>query len=95
MLVYASDVVDDLCNEFNGSWLDTGLRIYCRFGGDVYTCTAYRIVSAACGINGVVRLMMEGDANNALKRALDYSSKIFNVSKENGGYVFYTPSSDY
>ena len=68
MLVYTTDVVDDLCNYFNGSWLDTGLNIYCKFGGDVYTCTAYKVVSVACGINGVVKLSLQGDYNEALKK---------------------------
>ena len=88
MLVYTTDVVDDLCNYFNGSWLDTGLNIYCKFGGDVYTCTAYKVVSVACGINGVVKLSVQGDYNEALKKALNTSTKIFNVKKENGEFIF-------
>ena len=88
MLVYTTDVVDDLCNYFNGSWLDTGLNVYCKFGGDVYTCTAYKVVSVACGINGVVKLSLQGDYNEALKKALNTSTKIFNVKKENGEFIF-------
>ena len=91
VLVYASDVVDDLCNYFQGSWLDYGLKIYCRFGGDVVVCTTYKIVSVACGLNGVVRLMMEGDYNNAFKRILSTSSDIFSLIKENGNFVLQSP----
>ena len=81
ILVYANSAVDDLCNQFNGSWVDTALTVYCSFGGDLYTCTAYKIIQAACTVNGAVRLMIEGDASAALKKILVGSTKIYSVSK--------------
>ena len=81
ILVYANSAVDDLCNRFNGSWADTALTVYCSFGGDIYTCTAYKIVQAACSVNGAVRLMIEGDASAALKKMLSGATKIYSVSK--------------
>lgn len=89
VLVYASNTVDNLCNYFNDSWADVALTWYCKLGGDVYTCTAYKLVTAACGMNGVVRLMIEGDYNAALKRALKTSAKVFNVKYEDGSFVLY------
>lgn len=81
ILVYANSAVDDLCNQFNGSWVDTALTVYCSFGGDIYTCTAYKIVQAACTVNGAVRLVIEGDTSAALKKILVGSTKVYSVSK--------------
>lgn len=89
IFVKANAAVDDLCNYFNGSWLNTGLKVYCSFGGDVYTCTTYKVVQAACTVNGAVRLIIEGDYNNALKRIIDGGvqlAKIYTVSKVAGNY---------
>lgn len=81
VLVWASDAVDDLCNYFNGSWADTALTVYCSFGGDVYTCTAYKVVRAACSVNGAVRLTIQGDYEAALKSLLTASTKVYSVYK--------------
>ena len=86
ILVKASDAVDELCNYFNGSWLDTGLTLYCNFGGDVYTCTAYKVVRAACGINGAVRLAIEGDYETALKKLLTSSTTVYSIVKIAGEF---------
>ncbi len=81
ILVYANSAVDDLCNYFNDSWANTALTIYCSFGGDMYTCTAYKVVQAACTVNGAVKLMIEGDASAALKKMISGATKIYSVSK--------------
>lgn len=81
ILVEANRVVDDVCNYFDGSWADVALTLYCSFGGDVYTCTAYKIVQAACAITGAVRLYIEGDFNNATKKVLTTGAKIWVMSK--------------
>lgn len=81
ILVKANAAADDLCNYFNGSWVDTGLTLYCTFGGDLYTCTAYKVVQAACTINGAVRLSIQGDYNAAMKKALGGAAKVYTVSK--------------
>lgn len=86
ILVKASDAVDDFCNYFNGSWVDTGLTLYCAFGGDVYTCTAYKVVRAACGINGAVRLAIEGDYEAALKKLLTSSTTVYSIVKVAGEF---------
>lgn len=88
MLVYASSTLDDLCGQFEDSWLNTGLKWYCRLGGDVFTCTAYRIVSYTCMANDVVRLVLEGDYNSALKKALNTAASTFKVVKNSYGYTF-------
>lgn len=86
ILVKASDAVDEFCNYFNGSWIDTGLTLYCAFGGDVYTCTAYKVVRAACGINGAVRLAIEGDYETALKKLLTSSTTVYSIVKIAGEF---------
>lgn len=86
ILVSANQAVDDLCNYFNGSWVNTGLTLYCTFGGDVVTCTAYKIVQATCTINGAVRLYIEGNAEAALKKLLIGSAKVYTVSKVGGKF---------
>lgn len=86
LLVKASDAVDELCNYFNGSWADVGLTLYCSFGGDVYTCTAYKVVKAACGINGAIRLTIEGDYEAALKKLLTSSTTVYTVVKIAGEF---------
>lgn len=87
ILVYATDIVDDLCNSFNGSALDAGLSIYCKFVPGSTTCLVYKAVSVACGINGTVRLVLKGEYNAALYKAVITASKTFTVTKENGRYV--------
>ena len=90
ILVKANRYVDDLCNYFGGSLLDSGLKIYCKFGGDVYTCTAYRVVQASCTINGAVKLVIEGDMTGALIRLLDkfnpYKAVPMTLSYQAGKY---------
>ena len=88
ILVSANQYVDDLCNYFDGSLADYGLKIYCKFGGDVYTCTAYKVVKYACAVNGAVRLYIEGDTDAALIRLFNGFSpvKVYNLTKENGNY---------
>jgi len=88
ILVKANKAVDDLCNYFDGSIVDYGLKIYCKFGGDIYTCTSYKVVSAACAINGAVRLYIEGDMDSALIRFFNgFSDVPLLLSKENGNFV--------
>ena len=86
ILVKANQYVDDLCNYFNGSWVDTGLKIYCKLGGDVYTCTAYKVVNISCSVNGAVRLAIEGDYESALKMLLTTTPDIYNLYKEYENY---------
>lgn len=86
LLVYANQAVDDLCNYFNGSWVDVGLTLYCTFGGDVYTCTAYKVVQATCVGSEAVRLYIEGDIEGAIKKTLQGSAKIYSVSKIGGKF---------
>ncbi len=101
ILVQVNQAVDDLCNYFDDSWLDTGLNIYCKLGGDIYTCTAYRIVKYTCGINGVIKLSIEGDFEGALKRALVTATDTFVLVKNARGYELrqttpnMTPRSDW
>lgn len=86
ILVKASDAAYDLCDYFSGSWLDAGLTVYCAFGGDVYTCTAYKIVQAACAVNGAIRLSLQGDISGTLKQLLYTSAKLYAVSKMSGKF---------
>lgn len=79
LLVEANRVVDEVCDYFNGSWLDTGLRIYCTFNGASAECLAYRIVKAACGINGAIRLYIEGNYNDATKKLLTTGADIWKM----------------
>ena len=81
ILVYANSAVDDMCNYFNGSWADLGLTVYCSLGGDIYTCTAYKVIQAACTVNGAVKLYIEGDIGGALKKAVQGATKIYTISK--------------
>lgn len=83
ILVKANKAVDELCNYFEGTWVDTGLAIYCKLGGDFFTCTAYKVVKATCGINGAVRLYIEGDTSSALKRLLKSSTDVYLLTKLN------------
>lgn len=92
-LVEANNVVYEVCDYFNGSWLDTGLKIYCTFGGDVYTCTTYKITKMACSISGAVKLYMEGDFNNSLKKILTTGAEIWVMSKA-GSKINLAPSSN-
>lgn len=87
MLVYASDVVDELCNYFNDSTADGVLSIYCKFVPGSTICLAYKVVSYACGINGTVRLVLQGEYNAALNKAIKMATKTFTVTKEYGRYV--------
>lgn len=81
VLVEANAAVDDLCEYFNGSWADTGLKIYCMFNKASVVCTAYKIVKVTCAVNGAVRLMIEGDWNNAIKQSLVSSAEIYTLTK--------------
>ncbi len=82
VLVYANNAVDDFCDYFSGSWADVGISVYCKFlGGDVFTCTAYRVVKAACGINGAIKLYIEGDISGALRKTISAADAIYNLSK--------------
>lgn len=92
-LVEANKVVYEVCDYFNGSWLDTGLKIYCTFGGDVYTCTTYKITKMACSISGAIKLYMEGDINNSLKKILTTGAEIWVMSKA-GSKINLAPSSN-
>ena len=81
LLVEANNVVNEVCEYFNGSWVDYGLKIYCTLGGDVYTCTAYKITKMACSISGAIKLYLEGDINNATKRILATGAEVWAMSK--------------
>lgn len=87
VLVEANSVVDEFCNAFGGSWLSTGLDLYCTLGGDVYTCSVYKGVMMACSINGAVKLALEGDINNSLKSLLKTSAKLYVMSKVGGKFT--------
>ena len=91
LLVEANEVVNEVCEYFNGSWLDTGLKIYCTLGGDVYTCTTYKITKLACSISGAIKLYMEGDINNATKKVLTTGAEIWVMSKV-GNKINLSPS---
>ena len=84
VLVYANNAADELCNYFNGSWVDRGLKIYCAFGGDVYTCTAYKVVKGMCAINGAIKLSIEGNYDAGLRSLLSGATDILVVSKVAG-----------
>lgn len=79
LLVEANRVVDEVCDYFNGSWMDTGLKIYCTFNGASAECLAYRIVKAACGINGAIKLYIEGNYNGATKKLLTTGADIWKM----------------
>lgn len=84
LLVEASDALDEFCNYFDNSWADVGLTVYCAFAGTgVYgECVIYRAVKAMCGLNGVVRLSMEGDISNAIKKGLKTGTQIYSIVKQ-------------
>lgn len=86
ILVEANNAVYDLCNYFNGSWLDTGLTLYCAFNATSTTCLIYYATKATCEFSEVIKLYLEGDFNNATKRALTSGTKIYKLSKTNSGY---------
>ena len=81
ILIEANDVAYELCNYFNGSWVDVGLKIYCSFGGDVYTCTAYKITKGLCAINGAIKLSIEGNYDAGLRSLLSGATDIFVASR--------------
>lgn len=83
LLVKANEAVDQACDWFNGSWADVGLTVYCTFNKASYVCTAYKIVKGACHVNGAVKLMIEGDWNNAIKQSVIQASKIYKFTKHN------------
>ena len=87
ILVEANQVVDDVCNYFNGSWVDTGLKIYCTFNGASTVCIAHKIVKAVCGINGAIKLYIEGDINNATKKLLTTGADIWKMVRRRDGGV--------
>lgn len=84
LLVEASDALDDFCNYFDNSWVDVGLTVYCTFAGTgVYgECIIYKAVKAMCGINGVVRLSMQGDISGAIKRGIKTGTQIYSIVKQ-------------
>lgn len=90
-LVEANEVVNEVCNYFDNSWVDVGLSIYCTLGGDIYTCTAYKITKMACSLSGAVKLYMEGDINNATKKILKTGAQVWVMSKA-GSQVKLSPS---
>ena len=84
LLVEASDALDEFCNYFEGSWADVGLTLYCAFAGTgVYgECIIYKAVKAMCGINGVVRLTMQGDISSAIKKGIKTGTQIYSIVKQ-------------
>lgn len=84
LLVEASDALNDFCNYFENSWADVGISLYCTFAGTgVYgECIIYKAFKAMCGINGVVRLTMEGDISNAIKRGIKTGTQIYSIVKQ-------------
>ena len=84
LLVEASDALNDFCNYFDNSWADVGLTLYCAFAGTgVYgECIIYKAVKAMCGINGVVRLSMEGDISGAIKKGIRTGVQIYSIVKQ-------------
>lgn len=84
LLVEASDALDEFCNYFDNSWADVGLSVYCSFAktGVYGECIIYKAVKALCGINGVVRLSMEGDISNAIKLGLKTGTQVYSIVKQ-------------
>lgn len=84
LLVEASDALDEFCNYFDNSWVDVGLSVYCSFAktGVYGECIIYKAVKALCGINGVVRLSMEGDISNAIKLGLKTGTQVYSIVKQ-------------
>ena len=84
LLIEASDALNDFCNYFENSWADVGISLYCTFAGTgVYgECIIYKAFKAMCGINGVVRLTMEGDISNAIKRGIKTGTQIYSIVKQ-------------
>ena len=84
LLVEASNALDEFCNYFEGSWDDVGLTVYCTFAGTgVYgECIIYKAVKAMCGINGVVRLTMQGDISGAIKKGIKTGTQIYSIVKQ-------------
>ena len=91
ILVEKNNAVYEACNYFNGSWMNKGLSLYCKFGGDVYTCTAYKIVSAACHLSGAIKLAIEGDMNGSMKNILSTAVDIWSMSKVDDMAFMLTP----
>lgn len=92
LLVEANNIVYEICDYFNNSWADVAISVYCSFGGDVYTCTAYKITKIACGISGAVKLYIEGDINNSMKKVLKTGADIWKMTKTGDKKVTLTPS---
>lgn len=84
LLVEASDALNDFCNYFDNSWVDVGLTVYCSFAktGVYGECVIYKAVKALCGINGVVRLSMEGDISSAIKLGLKTGTQVYSIVKQ-------------
>ena len=91
VLVKANAAVDDLCDYFNDSWANTGLRIYCTFNKASMVCVAYRVVKVTCAVNGAVRLMIEGDWNGAIKQSLAGATDLYQLTKRSGNSYELTP----
>lgn len=96
VLVNVTNTVDYLCDQFNNSWADVFLTFYCHAGGDPYACTAYRVIKATCGINGAVRLVIEGHYDDALRLALKTMvGVVFSLEKTGSkSYALYAPNAD-
>ena len=84
LLVEASNALDEFCNYFEGSWVDVGLTVYCTFAGTGVhgECIIYKAVKAMCGINGVVRLTMQGDISGAIKKGIKTGTQIYSIVKQ-------------
>lgn len=84
LLVEASDALNDFCNYFDNSWADIGLSVYCTFAktGVYGECIIYKAFKAMCGINGVVRLTMEGDISGAIKKGIKTGTQIYSIVKQ-------------
>lgn len=84
LLMEASDALNDFCNYFDNSWVDVGLTVYCTFAktGVYGECIIYKAVKAMCGINGVVRLTMQGDISGAIKKGIKTGTQIYSIVKQ-------------
>lgn len=84
LLIEASDALDDFCNYFDNSWVDVGLTVYCTFAktGVYGECIIYKAVKAMCGLNGVVRLTLEGDISGAIKKGIKTGTQIYSIAKQ-------------
>lgn len=95
VLVEANAALDDVCDYFNGSWVDTGLKIYCTFNKTSAVCVVYKVVKVTCHINGAVRLLIEGDWSNGIRQSLIGATEVYQLTKVGRDEYELSPSRNY